>query len=398
MIMKYDFDTVVDRRNTNCMKWDAGEFLQSIGITGRFDEDTISAFTADMDFRCAQPIVDAVTEVARFGVYGYPHLKADSEYYDIVAKWFEQYEWKIEKEEIVAIQGTLDGIQKAIQLFTDPGEGVIIFTPVYGVFRNIIEGGRRIPVNCRLLYEESGRTVIDYEAFEALAQKDENTAVLFCNPQNPSGNIWCREELDRVVEICKKYNLLLISDEVHCDLTRVGIRYTPMAVCAKDHAKFLAFTAPNKTFNIAGLQVCNVVVPDAEVRKDFAALYAFHSPSQFGIAACMAAYEKSTDWLNQLRQYIDESMDWAINFMREYMPKVKCWRPEATYCLWLNFEAYGYDEQELCRRIMTDANVALEAGAAFDPEGGQQYMRICMPSAKSVIQEAFKRIAEAIQT
>lgn len=395
--MKYNFDEVVNRRNTNCMKWDGGELLKQMGITNRFDEETISVFTADMDFKCPPEVIKAVKEVAEFGVYGYPYLKKDSPYYDIVINWFKKYNWNIQREEIVPIQGTLDGIQKAIRLFTKAGDGVIIFTPVYGVFQMVIEGGERTVVRCQLKYDESGRTSIDFEKFEQLAKEASNTAVLFCNPQNPSGVIWSEEELKHVVEICRKYDLLLISDEVHCDLTRMGLTYHPMATCIGGYDKFFAFTAPNKTFNIAGFQVCNVVVPDEKVREQFATLYSFHSPSQFGIVACMAAYGKSADWLEELRTYIDGNMDWALEFMKEHLPKVKCLRPEATYCLWMNFEEYGYSETELFERIMNKANVALKAGSAFDPDGGQQYMRICMPSARSEIQTAFQRMAEAIK-
>ena len=395
--MTYNFDEVINRRNTNCMKWDGGELLKEMGITDRFDADTISAFTADMDFRCPPKVVDAVVETAKFGIYGYPYLKKDSPYYDIVRNWFRRYNWNIKNEEIVPIQGTLDGIRNAIRLYTNTGDGVIIFTPVYGVFQMVIEGGERQVVRCRLLYGEDGRTSIDFNRFESLAKDPSNRAVLFCNPQNPSGVIWTEDELRRVVEICRKYDLLLISDEVHCDLTRMEYSYNPMALYVDGYEKFFAFTAPNKTFNMAGFQVCNVIIPDEKVRGRFAALYAFHSPSQFGIAACMAAYGESEDWLTELRKYIDGNMDWALAFMKEQMPKAKCFRPEATYCLWMNFEEYGFDEQELYHRIMNQANVALEAGSAFDPDGGQQYMRICMPSARSEIQAAFERIAEAFR-
>ena len=147
--MNYNFDEVVNRRNTNCMKWDGGELLKQMGITNRFDGDTISAFTADMDFRCPPEVINAVVEVAKFGVYSYPYLKTDSPYYDIVVNWFQKYKWNIQKEEIVPIQGTLDGIQKAIRLYTKAGDGVIIFTPVYGVFQMVIEGGERKVVRCR---------------------------------------------------------------------------------------------------------------------------------------------------------------------------------------------------------------------------------------------------------
>ncbi len=396
MKMTYNFDEVINRRNTNCMKWDGGELLEKMGITDRFDDDTISAFTADMDFLCPPKVVHAVVETAKFGIYGYPYLKKDSSYYDIVGNWFQKYNWNIRREEIVPIQGTLDGIQKAIRLYTNAGDGVVIFTPVYGVFQMVIESAERKVVRCRLLYGDDGRTSIDFDRFETLAKDSSNRAVLFCNPQNPSGVIWTEEELRHVAEICRKYNLLLISDEVHCDLTRMEYTYTPMALCVDGYEKFLAFTAPNKTFNIAGFQVCNVIIPDEKVREQFAALYAFHSPSQFGIAATMAAYGESEDWLMELRKYIDGNIDWALQFMKEKMPRAKCFRPEATYCLWMNFEKYGYKEEELYHRIMTQANVALEAGCAFDPDGGQQYMRICMPSARSEIQTAFERIAEAL--
>ncbi len=394
--MKYDFDKIIDRRNTNCMKWDGAQWLEKMGITDRFDEDTISVYTADMDFQCPQPVIDAVVNVAKQGIYGYSFLKSDHSYFESVCKWFARYGWTIRKEEICAIQGTLNGIGTAIGRFTKPGENVIIFTPVYGVFGAVIEGAGRGVSRCQLIYEEDGYTTIDFVKFEMLAAKAENTAVLFCNPQNPSGRIWSREELDKVVEICRKYDLYLLSDEVHCDLVRTGLVYCPMALSAGDYEKLLVFTAPNKTFNIAGFQVCNVVIPNETVRGQFRECMGFSFVSQFGIAACQAAYNEGQEWLEQVKEYIDANIDWVLSFMKENLSKVRCWRPEATYCLWMDFSAYGLTAEELEHKIMKEANVILEGGTMFDPEGGQAFMRICLPSAKSVIQEAYYRIARAL--
>lgn len=390
--MKYNFDEVINRRNTNCMKWDGEEWIRNMGITDRFDEETISAYTADMDFRCPGPVIDAVVKVAEEGIYGYSYLKSEHPYYDAVVNWFSRYGWEIRKEEICAIQGTLNGIGKSVSRFTKPGENVIIFTPVYGVFSMVIQGSGKGVARCRLLYRDDGYATIDFELFEKLAARKENTAVLFCNPQNPGGRIWSREELAQVADICKRYQLYLLSDEVHCDLVRCGLQYCPMGIVAGDYEKLIVFTSPNKTFNIAGFQVCNVVIPDEKTRKAFMEDVGFSFVSQFGIAACQAAYEEGAEWLEQVKAYIDGNIDWALEYMKGHLPKVICWRPEATYCLWMDFRAYGLHEKELTEKIMKKANVILEGGIMFDPDGGDGYMRICMPSARSTIKEAFRRI------
>lgn len=395
--MRYDFDTVVDRRNTNCMKWDGADWLKTMGITDRFDEDTISVYTADMDFRCPQPVIDAVQRVAARGIYGYSYLDSKHSYYDSVAAWFARYGWNVRREEICAVQGTLSAIGTAIRTFTAPGENVIILTPVYGVFRMVIQSTGRGVAYCRLRSDESGYTTVDFDLLEELAARKENTAVLFCNPQNPTGRIWSRDELRRVVEICRRHDLWLFSDEVHCDLVRCGLQYNPMGVAAAGYEKLLVFTAPNKTFNMAGFQVCNVMIPNDTTRARFQEAVGFSFISQFGIAACQVAYDEGGEWLEQVKDYIDGTIDWAIAYMREHMPRVKCWRPEATYCLWMDFGAYGLGERELARRVMKVANVILEGGAMFDPEGGQQFMRICLPSSRTVIQEAYRRIAAVLE-
>ena len=391
--MKYNFDEIINRRDTNCMKWDGAQWLKKMGITDRFDEETISVYTADMDFRCPQPVIDAVTKVAQHGIYGYSFLKPEHSYYDSVASWFAKYGWQINREEICAIQGTLAGIGAAIRTFTKPGENVIILTPVYGVFQFVIQSAGRGITYCRLLSDEEGYSTIDYDLLEELASREENTAVLFCNPQNPTGRIWTREELEKVVAICKKHDLYIFSDEVHCDLVRCGLQYNPMGVAAAGYEKLLVFTAPNKTFNLAGFQVCNVVIPDPQVRGLFMNEMGFSFVSQFGIAACQSAYDDGGDWLEQVKEYIDGNMDWSLAYLKEHLPRVKCWRPEATYCLWMDFGAYGLSEAELAHKIMQEANVILEGGVMFDPEGGQRFMRICLPSSRQVIEEAFRRIS-----
>ncbi len=394
--MKYDFDEIIERRNTNCMKWDGEEFVRDVGVEAHFDDDTISVFTADMDFRCPEPVIKAVTEVAQFGVYGYPYIDSNNKYYDSVIRWFSKYGWNIKKSELLSMQGTLGGISTAIRTFTDIGERVIILTPVYGVFQFTIRSAGRDIVMCHLKRDDKEYYTIDFGELERLAKDEKNTALLFCNPHNPVGRVWTENELKKVVEICKKYDLLLISDEVHCDLTRIGISYNPMGKYTDGHAKSLIFTAPNKTFNVAGFQVCNVVVPDEQVCAKFKQEVGFSHISQFGAAACEAAYNEGEEWLEQLREYLDDTIDWALQYMRNRMPKVKCGRPEATYCLWMDFSEYHYEMEELVDRISNKANVILEEGFMFDPDQGHQFMRICVPSSRKVIQEAFERIAKAL--
>ena len=393
--IKYDFDEIIDRHNTNSMKWDLSQGLVERGVINQINEDTIIAFNADMDFRCATPIVEAMKKVAEHGIYGYTAVEASEKYYDAVISWFERrYGWKIKKDWIYYANGTLSGIKLLLQAAVEKGCGVIAMTPVYDPFFEAIELAGCEVKYCPLQHDDRGYYTIDYPLLEKMAQQEENKALLFCNPHNPVGRVWSVDELLHVYEICKKNELLILSDEVHGDLTRRNITYNPFAKVVNNAPDVIAFTAVNKTFNLAGLHISNMIISDEEIRKKYLNLVGMFNiePTPFAIEALIAAYTKSDDWLEQLRIYLDDTIDWTIDFIQKKLPEVICYKPEGTYILWMDFHKTGYSADEIHDLIYNQANVLIADGSKYDPIEGKNYQRICLPISRKLIKEAFYRI------
>jgi cysteine-S-conjugate beta-lyase len=393
--VKYDFDEVVDRKGTFSMKWDYAEFLKTYGITERFDADTIPVHIADMDFRCAQPISDALKKVAEHNIYGYTHVFPYSiglKYYEAIVRWFKKrHHWTIRPEEIVYVNGTVEAVKLAIQAFTEKGEGVLINRPIYSPFASVIQKTGRVVVNSQLL-NNNGYYTIDFEDFEAKAAVPKTKLFILCNPHNPTGRIWTDEELTRMTAICKKHGVLMVADEIHGDLIRKDLVFHPLTSVV-DPTGILTCTAVNKTFNLAGLHATNVVIQDPKLRAQFVDSIGWVAPNPFTVAAVIAAYNEGEEWLEQLRDYLDGNIDWVLDFLKKRMPQVKCFRPEGTYIMWMDFRDYGLSAQEIHRRIYLEANVVLEGGALFDPDHGDGFERICVPSPRSVLETVFERIA-----
>ena len=390
--MKYNFDEVVDRRHTNSIKWDNGPGLMASGLTDRFDGDTIPAFVADMDFRTAQPVIDAMVRTAEHGVYGYTSETTDPAYHQAVIDWFARRRgWEIRPEEILYVNGTVNALSKAVKAFSAPGEGVIIMRPVYAPFTRVVEQAGRKVLNCRLR-NDHGYYTIDYALLEQLASAEDARMLIFCSPHNPVGRVWTRQELQQVAEICRKHQVLMVADEIHGDLVRVGQEFVPMAVAAGEDG-LITCTAANKTFNLAGLQATNVIVKDPQLRERLRTEIGEVLPTPFGVNALIAAYNEGEEWLEQLRVYLDGTIDETLAFLKERMPQVVCRRPEGTYILWLDFRAYGLPQEELHERIYHRANVVWEPGTVFDPEEGEGFERVCIPARRALIREMFERVA-----
>lgn len=392
--MKYNFDEIVDRKGTFSMKWDCGEFLKKVELTERFDDDTIPVHSADMDFRCAQPIADAVKLLAERNLYGYTALfpsGAGLAYYIPIIRWFkEKRHWDIKPEEIIYVNGTVEAIDYAIRTFSQKGDGVLINRPIYRPFTEVIEDTGRVVVNSQLI-NNNGYYTIDFDDFKVKASQQNTKLFILCHPHNPSGRIWKDEELKRMADICKANDVLIITDEIHGDLIRKGMEFHPLASVV-DPKGIITCTSPNKTFNLAGMQAANIVIQDQELRERFTRATGLITPNPFTVAAVMAAYSDGDEWLEQLRDYLDGNIDWVLDFLRTRMPKVKCYRPEGTYILWLDFRTYGLTAKEIHRKIYIDANVILEGGATFDPENGDGFERICVPTRRALLEEAFERI------
>lgn len=396
--MNYNFDAKIERKDTYSAKWDGFPMFKAIGISERVDENTLPLFTADMDFQCPDSVKEEILKTAEHNLYGYTtlHPSMGGRYYKAVKSWFQRrYHWNINQEEIVYVDGTISAIRHAILAFTKQNDGVIINRPIYPPFTKVIqETGRKVVNNA--LINKDGYYEFDFEDFERKAAFPETTCFLLCSPHNPTGRIWKDEELIRLYEICKRHQVLIVSDEVHCDLTRSEMIYHPIATLV-DGENLIACTAANKTFNIAGLKATNVIIKNEILRKKYQEQIGMIFLSPFTIAATVGAYNGGEEWLEQLKKYLDCSFDWVLNFIHRRLPKVKCICPESTYVLWMDFREYGLSDEEIHKKIYVDANVVLEDGIKFDPENGKGFQRICLSTRLELIQEAFERIAREFE-
>ncbi len=385
------FDTVLNRRNTNSVKWDGGELIKAYGFTERFDDETLPLFIADMDFPVAEPIVNAMQKVIDNKIFGYSIIP--NEYYVAIQSWFEKkYNWQINREHIVYSPGTVNAINTCVKAFTDSEDGIIIQRPSYPPFATAITNNGRIIVDNHLIQTENYQYQIDFEDLETKAKDPKNKLLILCNPHNPTGRVFTKEELIKISEICERNNLIIISDEIHGDLIRRDTIFHPLAAITK-YENIITLTAINKTFNVAGLHCTNAIIPNETLRKKYEAVQGMQSPTPFATAALIAAYTESEEWLEQLKEYLDGTYEWVDHFLKEQMPQVKYSIPEGTYVLWLDFSGYQLSPEEVHDRIYNKANVVLEDGKMF----GNEYLdfqRICLPSPRSIVQEAFERIAK----
>jgi cystathionine beta-lyase len=393
--MKYNFDESVNRRGTYSLKWDGGERIKKNGITERYDADSLPLFTADMDFPIPEPVIDALHKTVDHRIFGYSVFP--DQYYEAVQQWFKKHhDWEIKKEEIIYSPGTVFALNVAVRAFTEEGDGVLIQRPVYPPFTRAIEGNGRRVINNRLKVDAEGLYTIDFDDFEAKAKEEKTKMFILCNPHNPSGRIFSNGDLMRLSDICAQNNVLIVADEIHGDLIRRDQVFTPIAKLAKDDQHIITCTAINKTFNVAGLHCTNMVLPNPKLRAKFVNALGYQVATPFAISALIAAYNEGEEWLEQLKEYIDGTMEWVKNFLAERMPKVKTRIPEGTYLMWLDFSGYGISPMEVHDRIYNKANVILEDGKMFGEEG-LDYQRICLPSPRPIIIEAFERIAKEFE-
>ena len=399
--MTYDFDRPVDRRGTYSMKWDGPSLMESFfpGI-GECEKEPLCVFTADMDFQCAESIREELQKIVDRNLYGYTGLAPTAEvckpYYDAVTGWFKRhYGWEIDPETIVYTPGTVNAVDIAIKTFSKEGEGVLINPPIYGPFAMSIEGAGRKVVRSPLI-NTGGYYTVDFAGFEEKA-KDPNTKIfILCSPHNPTGRIWTPEELRRMYGICTANGVVVVTDEIHGDLIRKGETFHPMATVV-DGKNLVSCTAANKTFNLADLKTTNVVIRDPEMRAQYSKSLGFTFPNIFTIAATIGAYNGGQEWLDQVRDYLDGTIDWVLDFVKEKMPRVKIRRPEGTYVLWMDFRGSGLTPDEVNDRILKKAGVVLERGEMFDQELGAGFQRICVPTQRAVIQECFRRMEEVFE-
>ena len=384
--MKFDFDTVTDRKNTNAIKYDLAK------KRGK-PEDAVSLWVADMDFPTAPCIQKAVAEKAAHGIWGYS--RPDNRYYDALKKWYkERHNFEVQNEWVVNTPGVCFALATAIKAFTNEGESVLIQKPVYYPFFNIINSLQRKVVNSSLILKNN-HYEIDFDDFERKIVQENVKMFILCSPHNPGGRVWTKQELQKISEICLAHNVLVVSDEIHSDITFGSNVHTVYGSLSEQALKnSIICTAPSKSFNLAGLQFSNIFIADEKLRKAFSEELektGYDEPSVFGIVAANAAYSEGADWFDSVKSYIWENILFAKNYIEENASQIKVLVPEGTYLLWLDFSETGLSDSEINDRVLNKAKVWLDSGSMFGKEG-EKFQRINCATPRIILEDALKRI------
>lgn len=389
-MIKSQFDKLVDRKDTNCLKYDfAAEFGRPEGL--------IPLWVADMDFCVPDQVQETLRRCAEHGVFGYTDVKP--EYYQVLGKWFkDHFGWQTEASWVVKSPGVVFALAAAIRAFSKEGESILIQQPVYHPFANVINANeRRLVVN--QLVSKDGAYRMDYEDFEKKIVEEKVKVFLLCSPHNPVGRVWTREELQRVGDICLKHKVLVVSDEIHCDFTYPGYQHLVFASLGQAYAdNAIVCTAPSKTFNLAGLQASNIWIPNSDIREQFKkeiAKTGYSDLNTCGLAACQAAYAYGGEWLAELKEYLTGNLEFVRTFLKENLPQIHLIEPQGTYLLWVDFRELGLTVEELNKFLVEKAHLWLNDGSMFG-ECGSGFQRINIACQRKTLRKAFEQLAEAV--
>ena len=402
---RYDFDELVDRRGTGCVKWDERpQVLAEASEQVRADAsaeistnpDIIPLWVADMDFKAAPAIQEAVRKRAEHGVFGYTVVGDD--YYEAVISWFQRrHEWTIHREEILYTTGVVPAMSVAIKALTMPGEKVLILSPDYNCFFSSVRNN-----GCEVLetiLRRIGDTFeVDFEDFEAKCADEKTTVFLLCNPHNPCGRVWTKAELERMNDICMKYGVKVVSDEIHCELVMPGYQFQPFATVNEAcRQNSVILNSSSKSFNIAGLQAANIICAQPEWRRRFDRAININEVcdlNPFGPVALIAAYNESEDWLDALNEYLWGNYQTLCAFATEHLPKWKICRLEGTYLPWIDITATEMTSQAYCDCLLREVKVWVNPGTMYGPVSGEGYIRLNIACPRSRLLEALERIAK----
>lgn len=384
--MKYNFDTVIDRSKNHAAKYD--ERIKKFGT-----EDVIPLWVADMDFKTAQPIIDALESRAKEGIWGY--TSRDDSYFEAYAKWQEKrHGWKPDVRKMSYALGVVPSLSAIVKLFTPLSGKVMIQTPVYPEFYDVVEAWDRTVIENRLV-EENGNWSIDWKDFEEKARQA--SLFILCSPHNPLGIVWERKDLERMFSICKKYSVPVVSDEIHSDLVFHGKKHIPSALIDPDVITCISCT---KTFNLAGLQACTVVFSDARQKEVFDRYWArmdIHRNNAFSLIAMETALNEGEEWLDQLLAYLSDNIDFVVEYCRKHIPCIKPMRPDATYLVWLDCRDLHLNQEELNAFFIQEAKLGLNNGGDFE-RGLEGYMRLNVACPRSVLRQAMKQLEKAVNS
>jgi len=385
---EYNFDEIVPREGTDCIKYDAREWMFKTN-------DVLPLWVADMDFRTPDFIVDAIKKRAGHEIFGYT-FKSDS-YFESIIGWMKRrHNWEIKKEWISFSPGVVAGLTLAVETFSKPGEEVIVQPPVYFPFFDCVKGTKRKMIE-NPLKPDNGRYTFDFEDMKSKIT-EKTKLLMLCNPQNPGGMVWTKAELEELSNICLENNIMVISDEIHSDLIFDGHKHIPFATISEEAANnCIIFMAPSKTFNVAGLSSSMAIIPNktkfARYERTLGVGH-LRMGNIFGSVALEAAYTHGDEWLEQMLEYLWKNYQLLEDFFKNKLPKVKVMKPEATYLVWLDFTAYGMNDDELTKFVVEQAKVGLNNGGRFGT-GGDGWLRINIGCPRSVLEDALKRLEKA---
>lgn len=395
----YNFDEIIDRQHTNAMNTDGFRdyiFHADDSMTFPYkDEEFIRMWVADMEFATPDVVIDGIRSRLDKRIFGYTRVFENS-YYEAFSKWCQnRYGWNFDKNELVMSNGIIPALYELVEYICKPDEKVLFLTPSYAYFKYAADFNKRDYV-CSDLRYENGRYSIDFEDFARKAADEKTTLFILCNPHNPSGRVWKREELKKLAEIIEENHLWVISDEIHCDLIRRNRIHIPLGKVMPDYQRLITAMAPSKTFNLAGLMISNIMIRDKKLKEIWLSRhYNFDNP--LSIAAAQAAYEKGDVWLEELRVYLDENFRFTGEYLKEHLPKAIYHISEATYLAWVDLNAYFEKDENLPLFFAYKAGVLLEGGNMF-VQNSDGFIRLNLACPKSVLEEGLKRICEAVNT
>ena len=381
--MEYPFDELIERRGTGCVKWDEMS-----------DADIIPLWVADMDFAVAPAIQEAIRKRAAHPVFGYTYVQDD--YYEAVISWFlRRHHWTIQREWILYTTGVVPAMSCVIKALTMPGEKVLILSPDYNCFFSSIRNN-----GCEVLENKLVRKnysfEIDWNDFEIKCADEKTTVFLLCNPHNPTGRIWTRKELERMRDICHLHHVRIVSDEIHCELIMPGYHFCPMGII---DSEAIILNSPSKSFNIAGLQIANIICQDAEIRRRIDRAININEVcdvNPFAPIAVKAAYNESEEWIDELNQYLWQNYQTLDLFFSEELPQCKVCKLEGSYLVWIDVSALGIPVEQLCERLLNKGKVWVNPGTMYGTESGKGYIRINLACPRNRLIEGLKRIKATI--
>jgi len=385
-----DFDKIIDRRGTNCIKYDGA-------IASGLPADILPLWVADMDFRTSSYIQDAIKAQAEHGIWGYSD--AGEGYFLAIEKWMqEQFGWQVRPEWLVKAPGIVFALAMAVKAFTKHGDTVLIQQPVYHPFRHVIVDNERIVADNSLIIEEDGTYRMDVDDFERQIVANNIKLFFLCNPHNPVGRVWSEAELIAIGDICYKHGVIVVSDEIHADFVFEG-EHKIFANLKEEYRQMtITCTAPSKTFNTAGLQISNIFIENEELRGKFEKAIkscGYGEPTSGGVAACEAAYKDGRQWYEAMKEYVKDNITFVEAYLKEQLPQVKMKRPEGTYLVWLDLRELGLSNEERRELIVKKAQLWLNEGEIFG-EQGSGFERINVACPRAILHEALDRLRDAI--